>query len=227
MEEKPVGWEPSSLIRINVFVEGQTEETFIRDLLIPYFSHNQIFLTPIIAETSPGHKGGIVSYGKIQRQIRRLCQSDPSAYVTTMIDYYGLPKDFPDLKKTGNENLYDKVNSLEKAFEQDISAPNFLAHLQVHEFEALLFCQPKEFSEWFDDDAIGKKLLEEKGDFDSPEHINNDKNTAPSKRIIAAIPNYRKVLHGPLIAESIGIDEMRKQCLHFNDWIERLMRLKK
>ncbi|WP_270809297.1 DUF4276 family protein [Aeromonas sp. QDB08] len=54
--------------RVLVFVEGQTEETFVRDLLVPYFSRLGIYLTPILAQTSPGHKGGIVSYGKVKRE---------------------------------------------------------------------------------------------------------------------------------------------------------------
>jgi len=30
------------MIRVNVFVEGQTEETFLRELLIPYFSYGYL-----------------------------------------------------------------------------------------------------------------------------------------------------------------------------------------
>ena len=83
--------------RVLVFVEGQTEETFVRDLLVPYFAPLGIYLTPILAQTSPGHKGGIVSYGKVKHQVTRLCRQDHRAYVTTLIDYYGLPTDFPDI----------------------------------------------------------------------------------------------------------------------------------
>ena len=32
--------------RVLVFVEGQTEETFVRDLLVPYFAPLGIYLTP-------------------------------------------------------------------------------------------------------------------------------------------------------------------------------------
>ncbi len=46
------------MIRINVFVEGQTEETFVRDVLAPYFFAQQIYLTPILAQTSSSQKGG-------------------------------------------------------------------------------------------------------------------------------------------------------------------------
>ena len=36
--------------RVLVFVEGQTEETFVRDLLVPYFAPLGIYLTPILAQ---------------------------------------------------------------------------------------------------------------------------------------------------------------------------------
>ncbi|WP_199769702.1 DUF4276 family protein [Aeromonas sp. ASNIH2] len=53
--------------------------------------------------------------------------------------------------------------------------------------------------------------------------MNNSPQTAPSKRILALVPNYKKTLHGPLIAEDIGLDAIRAQCPHFNRWIERLL----
>ena len=49
------------MIRVKVFVEGQTEETFVRDVLAPAFAYKEIYFTPILAQTSRGHKGGIVS----------------------------------------------------------------------------------------------------------------------------------------------------------------------
>lgn len=69
--------------RIYLLVEGQTEETFVNELLIPHYSRQGIYLTPIIVSTSPGHKGGVVSYAKIKPQINKLCKQDDNAYVTT------------------------------------------------------------------------------------------------------------------------------------------------
>lgn len=64
------------MTRINVFVEGQTEETFVRDTLAPYFIRHGLYLNPILAQTSRGYKGGIVSYGKVKNQVIRLCKTD-------------------------------------------------------------------------------------------------------------------------------------------------------
>jgi len=210
--------------RVLVFVEGQTEETFVRDLLVPYFSRLGIYLTPILAQTSPGHKGGIVSYGKVKHQLTRLCRQDQGAYVTTMMDYYGLPNDFPGLD--GHvPDAHEQVVRLELALLQDIDAPNFIPNLMLHEFEALLFSAPEKFAEWLDDQALLAPMAAIRGAFATPEHINNSPQTAPSKRILALVPHYKKTVDGPLIAEDIGLDAIRAQCPHFNNWIERLLAL--
>ena len=212
------------MIRVKVFVEGQTEETFVRDVLAPAFAYKEIYFTPILAQTSRGHKGGIVSYGKVKHQIERLCKEDQQAWVTTMIDYYGLPTDFPELLNNQDQqvDIQVRIERLEQAFGQDINQPNFLANFIVHEYEALLFCQPEKFIDWIDDETPIKKLLTIKAEFQTPELINNSPQTAPSKRILAAIPTYKKTLHGPLIAADIGLDSMRQQCPHFHSWLQRI-----
>ena len=212
------------MIRVKVFVEGQTEETFVRDVLAPAFAYKEIYFTPILAQTSRGHKGGIVSYGKVKHQIERLCKEDQQAWVTTMIDYYGLPTDFPELinNQAQQVDIQVRIERLEQAFGQDINQPNFLANFIVHEYEALLFCQPEKFIDWIDDEAPIKKLQAIKAEFQTPELINNSPQTAPSKRILAAIPAYKKTLHGPLIAADIGLDSMRQQCPHFHSWLQRI-----
>ncbi|MBN0986115.1 DUF4276 family protein [Amphritea pacifica] len=209
------------MTRVYVFVEGQTEETFVRDVLGPYFERQRIWLTPILAETSPGYKGGIVSYGKVKNQVTRLCRKDKNAWVTTLIDYYGLPTDFPQFAQ-GNVSAVQRVQHLEQALAQDISERNFLPYLALHEFEALLFCDPAQFHEWFDDERAVAVLETVKASYGNPEEINDSPQTAPSKRILAAIPAYKKTLHGPMIANEIGIDAMRDQCPHFNDWIKSI-----
>ena len=210
--------------RVLVFVEGQTEETFVRVLLVPYFSRLGIYLTPILAQTSPGHKGGIVSYGKVKHQLTRLCRQDQGAYITTMMDYYGLPNDFPGLDGRVPD-AHEQVMRLELALQQDIDAPNFIPNLMLHEFEALLFSAPEKFAEWLDDQALLAPMAAIRGAFATPEHINNSPQTAPSKRILALVPHYKKTVDGPLIAEDIGLDTIRAQCPHFNNWIERLLAL--
>lgn len=61
-----------------------------------------------------------------------------------------------------------------------------------------------------------------RSEFPTPEDINDDPATAPSKRIGRLIPHYRKRLHGPLIADEIGVDTIRNECARFDVWLRRL-----
>ena len=58
------------------------------------------FENPILVKTSKKScrkkdKGGVVSYEPIRFQVDQKCKEDKTAWVTTMLDYYGLPADFP------------------------------------------------------------------------------------------------------------------------------------
>lgn len=210
------------MIRVHVFVEGQTEETFVRELLYEYFRNKNIYLNPILVSTSKTAKGGVVSYAKIKPQINRKCLEDAKAFVTTMFDMYALPKDFPgsSLLPKINEPL-QKAEYLEREMGKDIGHKNFIPNLLVHEFEGLLYSNPQAFAEWFDETAV-VTLQEERNAFSSPEHINDSPLTAPSKRIRNCCKGYDKPWHGPLIAIDIGLDKIRLECQHFNQWLLRL-----
>lgn len=210
------------MIRVHVFVEGQIEETFVRELLYEHFQFIDIYLNPILVRTSSVSKGGVVSYAKIKPQLNRKCLEDSSAFVTTMFDLYGLPNDFPgsdSLPKTSDP--FQKAEYIEQEMGKDIGHKNFIPNLLVHEFEALLYSQPQAFSSWFDTSVVSTLEAELRA-FPSPEHINDDPVTAPSKRIIRCCDGYEKPLHGSLIAIDIGLDIIRQQCQHFNQWLLRL-----
>lgn len=211
-----------SVVRIHVFVEGQTEETFIRDLLIPYFIHKDIQLNAILIRTSSRGKGGATNYDKIKRQLGIKCKEDPRAFVTTMFDFFKLPTNFPGYSGLSKIlDPYSKVEHLESEWKKDFNQKNFIPYISLHEFEALLFTQPQEFQLWFDTKSV-EKLVQERGQFESPEHVNNGPETAPSKRILKHCKGYEKPLHGPLIAQSIGLSAIRSQCMHFDKWLSRL-----
>ena len=76
------------MIRINVFVEGQTEETFVRELLYGYFQEKNIFLNPILVKTSSVSKGGVVSYAKIKPQLNKKCLEDILMLVGDFVEDY-------------------------------------------------------------------------------------------------------------------------------------------
>lgn len=210
--------------RLYLLVEGQTEEAFVNELLVPHYARQALYLMPIIVSTSPGHKGGVVSYAKVRPQIEKLCKQDAAAHVSTLFDLYALPGDFPgkasaDYPAVGSGR--QKAEFLEAALAQDIGLRNFIPNLLVHEFEALLFVRIEAFADWADDDRVLEPLRAVSATT-APEDINDSPQTAPSKRILAAMPGYQKTLHGPLIAGDIGLDAMQAGCPHFAQWLNRI-----
>lgn len=211
--------------RFYVLAEGQTEETFVRDLLAPHYQQLGACITPIVLRTSRDHKGGVTRYAQVRPQIIRLCRQDHGAIVTTLIDLYALPSDFPgklDAAYPTQGRGSQKAQFIEARWADDVAEANFVPHLAVHEFEALLFTQPARFADWTDSQAVVQQLQVAADQHDTPEDINDSAQTAPSKRILNTMPSYKKTLHGPLIAASIGLDALRQSCPHFHAWLNRL-----
>lgn len=208
------------MTRVHIFCEGQTEDVFVREVLGPHFQRLNIWLNPIIVCTGPQGKGGVSTYGKIKWQVENKCKEDRTAWVTTLLDFYGLPSDFPMKASTGDS--LRRAETVENAFQADIAQPNFISNIVVHEFEGLLFSSPATFAEWFDNTDIVERLTHIRNGFATPEHINDGPTTAPSKRILAVCDTYDKVAHGSLIALDIGLDTIRRECPRFNAWVRRL-----
>lgn len=210
--------------RVHIFCEGQTEEVFVRELLYPHFANLHIWLNPIIVSTGRD-KGGVSSYGKIQKQITIQCKRDPKAYVTTLMDYYAFPQGKNGLSPLRQErDPIAKAKALTEAFQNSVGHSNFIANLVVHEYEGLLFSFPEAFGDWFDKSDVSK-LREIRNSVDTPEHINDGRETAPSKRILGLCQGYMKTFHGPLLASDIGLDAIRRECPVFDSWLTRLEKL--
>jgi hypothetical protein len=56
----------------------------------------------------------------------------------------------------------------------------------------------------------------------SPELIDDGVDTAPSKRIMNAYPQYAKTIDGPLVIADAGLDSIRLSCPHANDWLREI-----
>lgn len=211
------------MTRVHIFCEGQTEDVFVREVLAPHFQRMNTWLNPIIIRTGPQGKGGVTSYGKIKWQVENKCKEDATAWVTTLLDFYGLPSDFPAMTSKGDS--LTRAKAVESAFHTDIAQPNFISNIVVHEFEGLLFSAPTAFVEWFDNAHLVDSLTRVRNAFATPEHINDGRTTAPSKRILAVCDTYDKVAHGSLIALDIGLDTIRRECPLFDAWVNRLEEL--
>jgi len=217
-----------------VFCEGPTEQGFCDQVLEPHLVQFVCCIHTIKIAHSRHHgivaRGGIGKYETlrfdIQSTIKRRKQHQAVLF-TTMIDLYGLPADFPG-KADHVRNPHAPrpyCEALEQAFAADVGDARFVPHLQLHEYETLLYSDPDAFSFSFDD--CGGAIAGMKGiaaEFQDIERINDGELTAPSKRIIGLLDAYEgmKAIAGPDIAEYIGLAKLRDRCTHFNDWIHQL-----
>lgn len=214
--------------KVLILVEGQTEERFVKDVLQPYLWGVSVHPEPKIATTKrvklgAHFKGGITDFKKVEDDLRRLLGDTDAALITTMIDYYGLPDDFPGKPGLSGRNSHERAKDLEAALEQHFNAgPRFAAYLMIHEFEAFLFSDPAVLAGVMNAPAAHQQLQAIRNGFLSPEDINDNPSTTPSARVLTVFPGYRKRLHGPLTTGRIGLDAMRRECVHFNQWVSRL-----
>ena len=99
-----------------------------------------------------------------------------------------------------------------------------MPYLQLHEYEALLFSDLEAFRYADVPTRTINSWQAQLATFAGPEDVNNSRQTAPSKRLIAGWPRYEhaKPQFGVLLAERIGLPTIRAKCSRFNDWISRL-----
>lgn len=217
--------------QVLILVEGQTEEEFVKSVLNPFLNQHGKHLNPTIINTKivkggRNFKGGIDNYGQVRRDLVRLVKSN-TLTVTTFIDFYALPADFPGY---GDEivakSSLERVLYLEESLRQDIGHSNFIPYIQLHEFEALLFSSIEGFAYCFGNDVLKinefKRIIEL---FPNPEDINDNPLTAPSKRMLNIITNYQKPFQGGMIALENGIDSVLLKCPHFRDWVNKLINI--
>jgi hypothetical protein len=224
----------AAVLRLNFVVEGQTEETFVRDVLAEHLATHGVYAVARCVETSRTRlktfKGGMSTYARAKGDIERWLKQDRAAYFTTMFDLYGLPDDFPDMRKIKSvRDPRAKAELIENAIAKDVGDQRLIPYIQVHEFEALLFCAPNVTDTALGAPPVGSKLnaLQQIRDsFPSPEHIDDGASTAPSKRIVQIYSGYRKQVFGPLIVLRTGLTALRRECAHFHDWISKLEALK-
>ena len=210
---KECSWWPA-LIRLAISVEGPTEEEFVNRLIVGHLRSKGI-------ETRPVSLGGDITVSKLAREMVNLFWQRYH-FVTSLVDFYGF-------RDKGNQTIcqleqavFDEVDRLiRRSWDQRAVFP----YVQRHEFEGLLFSDVAGFSTLGIpgiDAACLQSLRRIRDHFETPEDINDDRDTAPSKRVEALIPRYRKRLHGPLVAEATGLERIRAECPRFDGWVRRL-----
>jgi hypothetical protein len=214
--------------RALVLAEGKTEEAFVKQVLWEHFWGLGLHLEPTILTTKivkagRDFRGGLTTFGKFKNDILRLFRSRGDALVTTMIDYYRLPPDFPGVATLPTGSALERVEWIEKSVLLHFDAPPwFVPYLSLHEFEALLFASPEQFASTLPARHRVDELARIRAEFSSPEEINERPGLSPSKRIMTLFPSYQKALHGPIGAQRIGLARLRAECAHFNSWIAKL-----
>ena len=202
------------MTRLAVIVEGETEEDFVAQALADTLSERGIFVTARL----PGKQGGNITVERLAAEIARLLPGFD--YVTTLVDFYGFrnrPTDSPDALE---QAIHHGANA---AASYRLDESRLIPYVQLHEFEALLFSDVSAFRVVL---GVGesdiRRLADVRSQFGTPEDINDNYLTAPSRRIKATLPSYSKRLYGPRIARAIGIERIRAECPRFAAWIHRL-----
>ncbi len=206
--------------RLVFIVEGDTEIVLVEKLIVPYLVKLGFTISmhaqTIITNRKQHKKGGVGSYGKYKNEVSNtLAQGD--VIVTTLIDFFKLPTDFPVYTPDST-----KINEIEDAILADFeNNPDFVPYIQRHELEALMFSAMDGFDLVIDDVQRRNQIQQIMDDYPNPEDINNLPETAPSKRL-KRIFNYDKTGDGQMIFEMIGIEAILDKCPRFANWIETL-----
>ena len=199
------------MVRLAVAVEGLTEVAFVDQHFAAHLLHYGVYATPTSL-------GGRITVERLAGRMAELFWSFD--VVTSLVDYYG----FED---KGDDSVSELEERIRTAVLSEIGRPfnesRIVPYVQLHEFEGLLFSQITAFiGVPGADQAALRQLQSIRDQFLTPEDINDNPDTAPSKRIACVLPNYNKRVNGPPIAQAIGLPTIRDQCPRFNSWITRL-----
>lgn len=222
------------MVRLYLFAEGQTEQTFADNLIKPHLAQYQVFMhNPVLIAHAKKkgrvHRGGGHNYIPMKNDIMRFLKQEKSSEVffTTMIDLYAIDPDFPGLAEAESirQDPLRRVEFLEQRFAADLGDKRFIPYIQLHEYEAYLFSDPACFEYLSAESTKEIEALQSVANqYQTPELINDGQQTAPSKRIMAQFPDYEKAksTFGPQLAERIGLQVIRSTCPHFNQWLSKL-----
>ncbi len=218
-------------MRVLTLVEGQTEEAFIKRVLCPHFDPRGLYFQPTVIETKRiltggGFRGGVVSFAQFKRHLVRLLGSATNpqqTIVSTMLDYYELPTDFPGMDSRPAGTARVRVAHVEKAIHDHFGARvDFVPYLSLHEFEALLFVSAEAVPAVLGEPRKARDMKAILTEFGEPELINERPGQGPSARLLGLFSTYQKLLHGSLAVNRIELDRIRADCKHFDDWLATL-----
>lgn len=226
-----------------VIVEGQTENAVLTRLLGSHLGAMGIDLHCPIVRLGIG-RGGVKGLKCVDfcDQIQRFLKDRRQPFVTSFFDYYALPHskkdgwEFVEKAKAdvGFRGLDVTVQAIESELHRltiaGLDLPNiadlFIPYIQLHELEALFFAEPVKMASVFGQPALAGRFAMAVADCGGCEQINDDPQTAPSKRIEKEYPGYIKgrsdFAHGPRLAKKLDLNTVRQACPRFAAWVTRL-----
>ena len=196
------------MVRLAVVVEGATEADFVDQVLSVHLLDKGIY--PI-----PTSLNGSVSVQRLAARMAELFWNFDN--VTSLVDYYG----FEDKDTRTVDQLEQDVSlAVTGMIRGNGDESRAIPYVQLHEFEGLLFSQVGCFDNVPGTDERALEQLQIiRSQFPTPEDINDNPNTAPTKRIRELIRRYNKRVNGIQIAQSIGLSTIRRECPRFDRWL--------
>lgn len=225
------------MARLLIHVEGETEETFVNEVLGPHLysrGYTGVGARLMGNARQRDRRGGIRPWSTVKDDIVTHLKEDPQCLASCMVDYYALPQTneraWPGRAVAGSLPFPQKAPTIQEALLADVcntmgrgfDSKRFLPYVMMHEFEALLFSDCERFAQGIGRPDLCPRFQQIRDAFETPEEIDDSPSTAPSKRVQALVPGYEKPLMGTLAVLEIGLTAIRAQCPHFRHWLERL-----
>lgn len=181
-------------------VEGRGELGFLRECVAPHLGARGVHLHPVLVG-KPGHKGGARPWPAVRKEIAnflRMGKKERPVHVTMMFDYFRMPTDWPGrasapAKAPGARAAHIEQHlaaDMQRHLGGDFDPALFLPYVQMHELEALILAEPQSLAAEFLGQDSAVQALANSIQGLAPEDVNDDPATAPSKRIIACLPEY-------------------------------------
>src|SRR5580692_12041569 len=140
--------------RLLVHVEGQTEESFVNEILRDHLlgiGYESVSARIVGNARLRQRRGGIRPWLAVRKDIINHLKEDAGCLATMMVDFYGLPKTgdraWPGRAAAASVQTRHKAPTVEAALALDlanearehIDPARFIPFVVVHEFEGLLF----------------------------------------------------------------------------------------
>lgn len=215
-----------------VVCEGPTEREFCNRTLRGYVEPKGVTLSGTLVGKPNRKTGGIQVWKHYRKEVIRLAMERAERHVALLVDFYGLPLDWPGCQEAKAKPTHERGLWVEEKLKEDVRddiGNRFLPCVQLHEFEALLFVEPEisalsiavgGFSG--NPERLARNMAEMRDECGGVEAIDDSPQTAPSKRLRALVPGYDKVGWGLVAAKDTGVDALRQGCPWLDRWLNSI-----